>query len=197
VDQRAVPEGRWLGGVIGGTGWAPKVLYTASAAGPQGSLPPTPRGVLQHGSRSDRPLTRQQEFEATDGWAQNPSNPLGWNATIGEGVVSLHLPIRQWGWNAFAASAVYFAVEYAQPTEAYDITDLQVRTHNWLFATMVRPAWPRIPMHFPSHAEVEHSGEIAHTPSGKTDVFSFGSSKMENLRQRLGDNLRREWGIAA
>lgn len=173
------------------------MVLTASAAGPQGSLPNTPRGVLQHGSRSGQPLTYAQEFAGTDRWAQNPDNVLGWNATIGEGIISLHLPIRTFGWNAFGASAVYVAVEYAQPTEAYPITDLMVRTHNWFFATMVRPAYPHIPLHFPSHAEVEHSGEIAHTPSGKTDAFSYGSPRMDDLRQRIRKNLAEEWGIAA
>jgi hypothetical protein len=194
VDQLSL-HGVLIGGSVGG--WEPTKLVRPSAAGPQGSLPPTPRGVIQHGSRSGRPLTYQQEFESTDRWAMNPDNVLGWHATIGEGIISLHLPIKNFGWNAFAASAVYVAVEYAQPTEAYPITDLMVRTHNWFFATLVRPAFPRIPLHFPSHSEVEHSGEILHTPSGKTDAFSYGSPQMDDLRARILKNLKTEWGIAA
>lgn len=122
---------------------------------------------------------------------------LGWDATIGEGVISLHLPTWAFGWNAFAASALYFAAEYAQPTEDYPITDVMVRTHNWWFATVLRAARPSLPLHFPSHAEVEHTGEIAHAPSGKTDAFSYGSSRMENLRARILDNLHHEWGITS
>lgn len=151
--------------------------------------------MLQHGSRSGRPLTYHQEFEGTNGWAMNPDNVLGWHATVAENEISIHLPLRAFGWNAFGASALYVAVEYAQPTESYPITDAMVRTHNWFFATMVRPAFPHIPLHFPSHSEVEASGEIAHTPSGKTDVFSLNSSRMENLRARIIANLRDEWGI--
>lgn len=183
-----------LGGSVGG--WEPSKTFRPSAAGPQGSLPPTPRGILQHGSRSGRPLTYQQEFDSTGRWAMNPDNVLGWHATIGKGMIDLHLPIRAFGWNAFAASALYVAVEYAQPTENYPITDLMVRTHNWFLATIVRPAFPRIPLHFPSHAEVEASGEIAHTPSGKSDVFSLGSPHMDDLRQRIRQNLADEWGVS-
>jgi len=184
-----------LGGSVGG--WEPEKVVRPSYAGPQGSLPPTPRGVLQHGSRSGRPLTYQQEFDGTGRWAMNPDNVLGWNCTIGEGIIDIHLPIRNFGWNAFGASAVYVAVEYAQPTEAYPITDLMVRTHNWFFAAVVRPAFPRIPLHFPSHAEVEHTGEIGHTPSGKSDAFSYGSPRMQDLRARILKNLREEWNIAS
>jgi hypothetical protein len=150
-----------------------------------------------HGSRSGRPLTYAQEFDGTVRWAQNRDNVLGWHATVAEGQIGLHLPIRNFGWNAFAASAKYVAIEFAQPTESYPITDLMVRTANWFIATMVRPAFPRIPLHFPSHSEVEASGEIAHTPSGKSDVFSLGSSHMTNLRQRMRANLDKEWGISA
>lgn len=137
------------------------------------------------------------EFDGTDRWAANSGNVLGWHATIGPGIISIHLGAREFGWNAFAASGVYVAVEYSQPLEDYDITDEMVRTHNWYFATILRPALPHLPLHFPSHSEVEHSGEIQHVPSGKTDAFSYGSTKMENLRERVYNNLRSEWGIAA
>lgn len=175
----------------------PRVIYRDSAAGPQGSLPPTPRGILEHGSRSARPLTYSQEFDGTVRWAQNADNVLGWTFTIGEGEIAIHLPIRTFGWNAFAASALYLAVEFAQPTESYPITDLMVRTHNWAFATLIRPAYPRIPLVFKSHAEVEHSGETGHGITGKSDAFSFGSPKMDDLRRRIRANLDDEWGIAA
>lgn len=199
MDQRDVPrpEHRESGPKPVGGGWAPEVLFTPSAAGPQGSLPPTPRGVIQHGSRSGRRISIQEEFESTDGWAANPSNILGWHATIGEGIISLHMPVRNWGWNAFQASTVYVAAEYAQPLEEYAISDLMVRTHNWWFARVVREAFPRIPLHFPTHSEVEASGEIGHAPSGKTDAFSLGSPKADDLRARIVANLRDEWGIGA
>lgn len=182
---------------MNGSAWKPRVTRRDSAAGPQGSLPPTPRGVLLHGSRSGRPLTYAQEFDGTVRWAQNPDNVLGWHATVAEGEIALHVPVRLFGWNAFAASSLYVAIEYAQPTEAYPITDLMVRTANWFIATLVRPTFPRMPLHFPSHAEVEHSGETGHGITGKSDAFSYRSPRMDELRERMRANLADEWHVSA
>lgn len=161
--------------------------YTDPA--PAGTFGQRPRGIILHGSRSGRasnPIAA--EYVGTASYEVNNSAGLGWNATIGEDVVALHVDARRWGWNARAASMHYLAVEIAQPVEAVDVTDGQVRAFCDWVRQHVLPVWPDLPMHFPTHAEVEHSGETG-VRDGKTDVFSYGSPRADELRARILANL--------
>lgn len=167
-----------------------------SAAGPQGVFGATPRGVILHGSRSGHAaLSRQAEFNATSAWAANPSNVLGWNLTVGEDAYDRHLDEQQWGWDAYEASKVYLGAEFAQAVEEWPITDAQVRAFCHWFATYARKVWPALSLHMPSHAEVEHSGETGHGITGKTDAFSYGSPRMDDLRARILARLDAQHGI--
>lgn len=167
-----------------------------SAAGPQGVYAATPRGVILHGSRSGQAAyDTAKEMEVTDAWAANPANAYGWQCTIGDDVVSIHLGESNWGWNAFQASEVYLAVEFAQATEAHPISDAQVRAFCWWYAKKARATWPALSLHMPTHSEVEASGEIQHSPSGKTDVFSLHSPAADELRSRILARLKSEYGI--
>jgi hypothetical protein len=108
---------------------------------------------------------------------------LGWNATIGNDRLALHMPMKQWGWNARGCSSVYLAVELAQPLESFDITDGQVRAFAE-FWRLARMAWPNLPAYFPTHSELD--GTRAYGPTdGKTDVFSKSSPRTEALRARI------------
>lgn len=143
----------------------------------------TPKGVILHGSRSGLPhRAGHAEFMSTANFAAAGANGLGWNATIGDDEVALHLPMAAWGWNARAASDDYLAVELAQPVEATPITDAQVRAFCWFFEE-ARKRWPSLPRHFPTHAELDGNETGAY--DGKTDVFRRGSAKTEDLRQRI------------
>lgn len=174
----------------------PTVRWVPSGAGPQGAFGQTPRGVILHGSRSGRVgIGRQEEFDSTSGWAANPSNVLGWNITCGEDEYDRHLDERDWGWDAFQASTIYLGCEFAQAVEAWPITDAQVRAFCHWFATYARTVWPGLPLHMPTHAEVEHSGETGRPPTGKTDVFSYSSPRTAELRARILARLASQYGI--
>jgi hypothetical protein len=156
---------------------------------PAGAYAQMPRGCILHGSRSGRrsnPLAA--EYAGTASYEVNNPAGLGWTATIGDGVVAVHMDARHWGWNARAASRHYLAVEFAQPTNANEITDGQVRAFCDWWRTHVLPVWPGIPHFFPSHAEVEHSGETG-VRDGKDDAFPYGDPRMDDLRARIVANL--------
>jgi hypothetical protein len=140
-------------------------------------------GVILHGSRSGRNWSYEEEFWATARYAASGANGLGWNATIGPNLVALHIDARHWGWNAREHSKDLLAVEFAQPTIEYPITDAQIDAFCWWFTQKVLPIWPDIPWVFPTHAELP-----AGQRDGKTDVFPDGT----DLRLRIGLRLE-EW----
>ena len=149
-----------------------------------------PKGVILHGSRSgSSKATLGQEFSGTAAWAQNSSHQLGWNATIGPNAVAIHIEPQFWGWNARAASRVYLAVEFAQAVEDWEITNEQVKAFCWYFLQRLRDKWPTLPAYFPTHAEVEKSGETG-IYDGKTDVFS-SKERSDALRARINQELQR------
>lgn len=145
----------------------------------------TPRGVVLHGSRSGGSHDVRQEFIGTVNFAHSPGvNGLGWNVTVGDDEIGFHIPAWGWGWHARAASMHYLSCEFAQATEAHDITDGQVRAFCWWLRSTVFLTFPNLPRHFPTHAEVERSGETG-AIDGKTDVFSYGSARAVELRARI------------
>ena len=154
---------------------------------PAGSYGSTPRGVILHGSRSGRAGTpKDVEYRGTASYERTNRLPeggkLGWTATIGDGVVAVHLDPRTWGWNARAASSRYLAVEFAQATRDEPISDGQVDAFCAWYLTRARAAWPDLPASFPTHAEVERSGETG-ARDGKDDVFP--DARADELRARI------------
>lgn len=144
-----------------------------------------PKGVILHGSRSGvagRDVAT--EARGTSGWCQNNPDGLGWNATVGNDEYYLHIPATKWGWNASGASDDYIGIEIAQAVESQGITDAQVRAIVAYLKADVFPTWPDLPLHFPTHAELERWGETG-SWYGKSDVFSFGSPRSDELRNRL------------
>lgn len=152
---------------------------------PAGRFASVPKGIILHGSRSGRAGNpKAAEYLGTARYEISNPAGLGWHATIGEGVVAVHMTPQEWGWNARAASDDYLAVEIAQATVDEPITDGQVMALADWIRTRVLPVWPTLPMHFPSHAEVEASGETGQH-DGKSDVFPRGDRRMDDLRARL------------
>lgn len=147
-----------------------------------------PKGVILHGSRSTRrENSTHQEFMGTAHFALN--TVLGWNVTVGDDEIAIHLAADEWGHHARQASDNYLSVELAQPDLGFPISDGQVRAFCWWMRKFVVPRWPNLPMHFPTHSEVEKNGETGHN-DGKTDVCPWQNVDEANaLRQRILDRL--------
>jgi hypothetical protein len=174
----------------GGVKYAPQVLIKKDRPA-AGQFAVRPRGIILHGSRSDqagRPT--HQEFLGTAAYQGTNPGDLGWNATIGNDEIAIHLEANEWGYNAFSASKVYLAVEFAQPTVNDPISDGQVRAFCWWMRKYVLARWPDLSLHFPTHSDVEHTGEIGHAPSGKTDVFPYNDPRAAELQNRILTRLR-------
>lgn len=144
--------------------------------------------MILHGSRSGSgaPATttsRHNEFTGTANYAVNEPNGLGWNATVGDDEIAVHFAYSRWGWNARGCSPIYLAVEFAQATQAWVITDGQVNAFCWFFE-QARKVWPRLTTNFPTHAELD--GTPQYGPyDGKTDVFPMGAQRTSELRTRI------------
>lgn len=159
----------------------------------EGSFSGTPKGIILHGTRSGTNNSTAQEFQSTLNYVRAGASGLGWNATVGDDVVSEHMDAGMWAWHARAASQHYVGCEFAQPLESRPISDAQVRAFAWLWRNRWRARWPNLPMHFPTHAEVEHSGETGQV-DGKSDVFSYGSPQADELRARIIAEIQRQGG---
>lgn len=176
----------------GTTAPAPSTIVYEDYRDPQpaGRFPSMPRGVILHGSRSGRAGNpKDAEYLGTARYEQNNPNGLGWHATIGNGKVAVHLTPQEWGWHALQASKVYLGVELAQATVDEPITNEQVvALADWI-KTRVLPAWPGLPLHFPSHAEADREQGVS---QGKSDVFPLSDVRMDDLRARLMAALGKE-----
>lgn len=74
---------------------------------PAGTFATMPKGIILHGSRSGAAGNpKDKEYLGTARYEVSNPAGLGWNATIGEGKVAVHLTPREWGWNARAASSL-------------------------------------------------------------------------------------------
>jgi hypothetical protein len=173
------------------------IIYTPSVlwmpANPMSITKPfitTPRGFALHGTRSGKTRPMTMEFSAACDWAVNRRDGLAANATIGHDIIAIHIPWTRWGWHAYAASSHYISFEFAQGTVADDISDGQIRTAAWAIRQS-QEVHPNIPLHFPTHAELEHSGETG-LVDGKTDIYPINSPRTEDVRRRLLEELGRQ-----
>lgn len=129
-------------------------------------------------------MATDAEFRATATFATTDPARLGWNATIGDDIVAIHMSSRQWGWNARNCSTHYIGYEFAQATEADPISDAQVRAFCWL-VQQDRAVWPAMPLVLKTHAEVDGTPEYGPFLDGKTDVFHRGSPSADDLKARI------------
>lgn len=151
-----------------------------------------PKGVILHGSRSGAVAnSTHAEFLGTANYAHNNPDGLGWNATIGDDEIAMHMLSTRWGWNARACSMSYLAVEFAQPVAATPVTDAQVRAFCWFFEQS-RRAWPTLPLYLPTHAELDGTPEYGGYHDGKTDVFPKGDFRADALRTRIINTLAKK-----
>ena len=119
------------------------------------------------------------EFRLTVAFVKNGAEGLGWNATIGTRMISMHISPEYWGWNARAHSRDYLAVEFAQSLPGDLITDDQIKVFCWWFKYAARVAWPSLPLHFPCHSELR-----AGLGDGKTDPYPVGP-EADAFRDRI------------
>lgn len=154
----------------------------------------TPQGVILHGSRSGSNNDAMAEYRGTARYAGSGIE-LGWSATVGPGIYAVHMPATHYGWNARAASSKFLAIEFAQATINHPIDDSMVDAFVHWLRTEALPVWPNLPMHFPSHAEVEVAG-LTGARDGKSDVYPGGDARLEDLRRRIGERLGFEPGPA-
>lgn len=158
---------------------------------PAGRFMGTPKGIVLHGSRSGvAGNPKDKEYLGTARYEVSNPNGLGWHATIGEHKVAVHLDPKEWGWHALQASKTYLGVEFAQAVEGEPITDAQVAALVDWIKTRALPSWPSLPMHFPSHAEVDRDENKVN--QGKTDAFRLGDPRMDDLRKRIMVGLEGE-----
>lgn len=130
------------------------------------------------------------EYRSTANYAASGIE-LGWNATIGPDIISEHIPVTHWGYNARAASSSSLAVEIAQGQVHMPISDSQVNALAWWIRNRVLSvygSWELGPTFYPTHAEVEVWG-LTGQVDGKTDVFPYGDRRADELRQRLWARL--------
>lgn len=191
--QRGLAEARAIVGDNGGSvaTYRPEVAHVpGNVAGDFGSVP---AGFILHATRSGRPQSAVSEYNGTVGFVRGGAGGLGWNATIGPDRVTTHMSWREWGWNARRASGRYIALEIAQAVESIEVEDGQARAAAWCIQ-QAQEAWGgRIPLHLPTHAELERWGETG-ARDGKSDVFSFGSPRADELRGRILAELNQDMG---
>ena len=124
------------------------------------------------------------EFPGAAEYEINRTDGCGCNATIGNDCVALHLGWKRWAWHARAASRYYLSFEIAQGTVHNEVTDAQVRAVAWCIRD-AQDAWDEeIPLHMPTHAELEASGQTGKI-DGKTDVYPAGDPRADQLRARI------------
>jgi hypothetical protein len=126
----------------------------------------TPRGFLLHASRSGAAHDNAREFAALCNVARSNEQGLGWHASIGPGVVAVHMSPTMWGWNAREHSRDYIAAEFSQGQLWGEIEDSQIDAYCWWVQNEVLPVWPNIPRVFVHHAQL-----AAGIRDGKTDVY--------------------------
>lgn len=160
----------------------PTVEYVPGNVGGRISLP---KGFVLHGTRSGRAeFTTAQEYAATVGYVQRGTDgTTGWHITCGDNILAIHMAPDQYGWHARRASPFYLACEFAQPVDRR-ISDAQVNAFCWWVQNVALAMWPRIPMVFRTHAELEVAGETG-ARDGKTDCHPYGSPDADDLRARI------------
>jgi len=144
----------------------------------------SPLGVVLHGSRSGLERPTHDEYASTARYAVGEPNGYGWNVTVGDDELAVHMTAAQWGWHARGCSSFYLSAEFAQGTLDDAISDGQVRAFCYWLRAIVRPVWPRLPLVLPTHSELDGT-ETYGRLDGKTDVFERGAARTEQLRARI------------
>lgn len=158
-----------------------------------GAFTAVPAGVVLHGTRSGQPYDTDAEYRATLNYVRNGAGGLGWNVTVSDDTLCEHLRPGLYGWHARSASSQFLSIEFAQSDITRPISDAQVRAAAWWIAH-ARTVWPSLPLHFPGHSELDQSGATGQRDF-KSDPFSVGDPRMDELRGRLMRRLEEAHGV--
>lgn len=146
-----------------------------------GTFADAPLGLILHGSRSGQPYSINREYAATVNYVASGAAGLGWNATVGDGVVALHMAVTEWGWNARGASSRWAAVELAQANLGDPISALQIEGAAAMWVKLRDHYGKAFPLRF-----VNHSDLLEGRQDGKTDVEMAGQhSVIDRVTARL------------
>lgn len=149
-----------------------------------------PKGFLLHSSRSGLAHSEYDEFLSTAAYCQNNPDGLSWHASIGPGVIAIHMRPQVWGWNARSpASSEWIAVEFSQGRLGDPIGDEQVDAFCAYAVGRVKTVWPAIPLVFINHSELAEG--IA---DGKSDAYPIGP-QADAFKARVAARLAQFLGV--
>jgi hypothetical protein len=149
----------------------------------EGSFAKVPSGMILHGTRSGQPYAVDKEYMSTINYVTAGASGLGWNATVGDGVICWHMPVTQWAYNARESSDDYGAVEIAQSNIGVPITDRQIEGIAKVWVAFRNHYGPSFPMYFVNHSELP-----AGIRDGKTDVEPLG---YHSVKDRVISRLKK------
>lgn len=146
-----------------------------------GRLTRTPIGIILHSTRSTvARYSEAEEWGATVNYVRRGAAGLGWHATIGPGLLAIHMEADEWGHNAREHSSTYIAIELAQSTADKPISDESVESAAWYVRDRVLPRWPALSMNLVLHSELP-----AGVRDGKSDAFPRDDERGADLKLRL------------
>lgn len=135
-----------------------------------------PMGFILHATRSGQNYSERQEFDATVNYVKAGAGGLGWNCTVGPGIVADHVDVGHWAWNAREASPEYLAIEVAQAKLGQPISQATFDTLVWWIHTQAN----HVPRYF-----INHSDLTAGRRDGKSDLFPANSEEGRQFIARL------------
>lgn len=131
------------------------------------------KGMIVHSTRSGQNYNTTQEYNATINYIKAGADGLGWTATVGDGIVAMHMKIGEWGWNVRGASDEWVAVELAQAKLDGPILDSQIEGVAAVWIKAREYYGTTFPLHFVNHSDLPEG--IA---DGKTDVCRRGDTSV-------------------
>jgi hypothetical protein len=160
----------------------------------QGLYPRQPLGVTLHGSRSTVARPTHVEYIRTAEYVTTRTDLVGHACTIGDDEVAIHTKPTEWCHHARGCSSYYIGAEFAQPNLGDPISDAQIAAFCWYFAVELRGAYPRLALHFPTHAELDGT-DLYGRVDGKSDLAPKGDPMAADVRRRILARLQEAHGI--
>lgn len=134
----------------------------------EGRFTTQPKGILWHSTRSgNQTYNESQEFFGTVQYVRQGADGLGWHATVGPGLLAVHMFASEWAYNAREHSSEYIAIEVAQRGLDTPISADSIKTAAYFVKVSVLPVWPNLDL----NKQIHHSQTAAGIRDGKTDIY--------------------------
>lgn len=146
-------------------------------------------GILWHSSRSSVRRSTLQEFNGTRGYAAAGAAGLGWHLTVGDNMISVHLPLDMWAYHAREVSYTRVGIELAQSMPDQAISDAQLDAAFWWIRNELVPFWGARGYQFDPGNYEFHSTSAPGIRDGKSDPFPRGSASLAELDARIRARL--------